>query len=246
MTFAPTAFDFAIVVALMVATLFELRIFAGLHRTTAFEAFPRMALYVWMTSVIWCGAGCVLALWIRNDRPWSALLVGAVIPWRFVTGMIVAIAYISLLVWQRRRLLMRPERFARLRERFRSVQALLPHTTPERRMWTCVSLSAGCCEELLFRGFLLALLTDFLGLIAAVPLSAVLFGRCHGYQGRSAIAATSGFGFLLTLIALGSGSLVPAMLIHFAQDFANGDIAFRVFTTSDCRSVASANPLGVH
>jgi membrane protease YdiL (CAAX protease family) len=105
---------------------------------------------------------------------------------------------------------------------------LVPHTPTERRLWTLVSISAGVCEEIFARGFLLSLVAGFAGLIAAVPIAALLFGLGHSYQGWSGILKTGMIGFILTIVALVSGSLIPVMVMHFAIDYITGDVGYAI------------------
>ena len=74
---------------------------------------------------------------------------------------------------------------------------LLPVTQAERRLWLFVSLSAGICEELLYRGFLFGWLGgEFIGghhlsLIAALIISSIGFGLAHSYQGALGVIQTT-------------------------------------------------------
>lgn len=74
----------------------------------------------------------------------------------------------------------------------------------------------GICEELLFRGFLLAGLRDRLRPAAAVIVVGVIFGIFHIYVEK--IPVVSLLGMLLAAICLRSGSIFPAMLVHMANN----------------------------
>lgn len=51
-------------------------------------------------------------------------------------------------------------------------------------LWIVMALSAGFCEELIFRGYLQRQISDLTdSAVAAVLLQALLFGLAHGYQG---------------------------------------------------------------
>lgn len=102
-----------------------------------------------------------------------------------------------------------------------SVVALVPRTVPERRLFVGVAVTAGLCEEVLYRGFLLAVLIalapgtpDW----ALVVAGGLIFGLVHAYQGRVGIAATGVLGAVLTVLYLGSGSLLLPIVVHILID----------------------------
>ncbi|HEX3664503.1 MAG TPA: CPBP family intramembrane glutamic endopeptidase [Rhizomicrobium sp.] len=59
-------------------------------------------------------------------------------------------------------------------------------------------------------------------------MSVVLFALCHAYQGPAGIVRTGAFAAVATALALGSGSLIPVMIIHAAADLSVGDLAYRL------------------
>jgi sodium transport system permease protein len=75
-----------------------------------------------------------------------------------------------------------------------------------------LAISPAICEELLFRGFLLRSSRPTLGAPTLVLLNAMLFGLFHLSIYR--FVPTAALGAILTLIALRSGSIYPAMLFH--------------------------------
>jgi membrane protease YdiL (CAAX protease family) len=101
--------------------------------------------------------------------------------------------------------------------------------------WSFAALaSASIVEELVFRGLLIpAGISVGLSAIVALALSSVLFGVAHLYQGPAAVVFTGLLGFILGYALLLTGSLLPAVAIHFLLDMR----AFVIF-----RMVASANP----
>lgn len=101
------------------------------------------------------------------------------------------------------------------------VSALLPSTREERWLFAALSVTAGICEELLFRGFLLFYLQNlFLGLplAAAVVVSSVVFGMAHLYQGAKGVLGTGVFGLGMALLYVWSGSLLLPIILHALLD----------------------------
>ena len=101
------------------------------------------------------------------------------------------------------------------------ILAMAPHTPLEFLLWFGVSLSAGVCEELIFRGYLLQQFTAWLrSPVAAIVVSGLLFGCVHLYEGLGAILplATLGivYGFVVRYF---KGDLRAVIVAHFLQDF---------------------------
>ncbi|WP_338767162.1 CPBP family intramembrane glutamic endopeptidase [Massilia sp. METH4] len=95
---------------------------------------------------------------------------------------------------------------------------LLPVTRRERRWWVALSLTAGICEEMLYRGYLLHLLDERTGLAGAWLLSSLAFGFAHLYQGWKGIASATATGLLFGLLAIGTGGLVLPIVVHVLVD----------------------------
>lgn len=104
-----------------------------------------------------------------------------------------------------------------------SMRTWLPHHPAEIALWVALSTTAGFCEELVFRGYLLRqfhALTRHAGL--AVLAQAALFGVSHGYQGVQACLTITVYGLLMGALALGRRSLRPGMVAHAWTDIAAG------------------------
>lgn len=100
---------------------------------------------------------------------------------------------------------------------------LLPRTPRERAGFAGLSLAAGLCEELIYRGFLFgALMVATWGSAVATLVSAAAFGLVHGYQAPAGVARAAVLGVLLTAPVLATGSLLPAMAAHAAIDLLAG------------------------
>lgn len=103
----------------------------------------------------------------------------------------------------------------------RPVAALLPRTPAERRWFALLALTAGVCEELLYRGFGLAALrwaAPDIRTPALVIITGAAFGFAHLYQGRLGVTLTGVLGAYLAWITIATGSLVPVMLLHALLD----------------------------
>ena len=104
-----------------------------------------------------------------------------------------------------------------------SIQPLLPRRPLEILLWVAVSISAGICEELVFRGYFQRQFEVFArSKWVALFLQAGLFGIAHGYQGVDACARIAVFGALYGWFALWRKSLRPGMMAHAGSDILSG------------------------
>lgn len=229
----PSGFDDAVLIVLVAATLFEWLWFwpRCVRAIRARVNGARGRFYRGEIIALWAVTLCVLALWIASARPWSALWLGSAVPWRLCIGFFVAAIIVGLLLLQARKVqkaLARPKAVASLREQFSFADPLVPQTSGERRGFWLLSITAGICEEVLFRGFLMWLMAAWTDLALAVIISSVLFGCAHIYLGAAHVPKTAIVGLLFALVVVASGSLWPAIVIHAAVDLNAGEIGFRV------------------
>src|SRR5262249_33586753 len=77
-------------------------------------------------------------------------------------------------------------------ERIRAIaERIFPHSDTELIVFCGLALTAGICEEFLYRGFVLgSLLHASFPAWAAIVISSVLFGLAHTYQGRGGVVGT--------------------------------------------------------
>jgi uncharacterized protein len=102
-------------------------------------------------------------------------------------------------------------------------ERILPQSTTELIPFFALAVTAGLCEEFLYRGFAMAVLTrSGLPTFAVVILSSILFGMAHLYQGRSGFVSTTLLGILLGVSRAALGSLVPVVAWHMGVDVVAG------------------------
>jgi uncharacterized protein len=105
---------------------------------------------------------------------------------------------------------------------------LLPVNVLEYLPYAALAITAGVCEEFIYRGFAIAAFSRVgLPIWVVVMVSSILFGLAHAYQGRGGIVSTGIFGVLLAIGRLGFGSLLPVMMWHAGLDLAAGIAAPR-------------------
>ena len=105
----------------------------------------------------------------------------------------------------------------------RQAGRILPRDGVERAGFLPVAITAGICEEILYRGWLPLVLAAWTGSLAiGFAGAAVVFGLGHAYQGRSGVILTGTLGLFLGAVTWWTGSLVPGQLLHVAVDLVNG------------------------
>ena len=100
--------------------------------------------------------------------------------------------------------------------------ALLPRTSGERRLFTVVGVTAGVCEEWLYRGFFLAVVVGRWPVgcrpASSSLIAAVAFGLAHAYQGVAGVVTTGVLGGVMAAVYLQTGSLLLPVLLHAVID----------------------------
>jgi uncharacterized protein len=109
----------------------------------------------------------------------------------------------------------------------KAMATMMPQSWSEMILWALMSLTAGFCEEVIFRGYLRrqfsALTRSWVG---GIILQALMFGLSHGYQGWKLMLLISIYGICFGLFARWRRSLRPGMLAHALEDTAGGLLGF--------------------
>jgi membrane protease YdiL (CAAX protease family) len=203
---------------------------AFLRRSQVNPASARLWVWsVWM-SMLWALVAAGIMLWLYEARAWEAL--GLVVPygWRLLSAtglaLLLVVAYartiakIARIPYSRR---------VNLQNQFGKLAVVLPHTRSELGCFVALSLSAGFCEEFIFRGYLIWAFRPVLGLWGAAAISVIVFASAHAYQGAKGVLTSGTAGSLLTLVVLISESLLPAIALHALIDLGQGFIAWLIF-----------------
>ena len=112
-------------------------------------------------------------------------------------------------------------------EKDNSLIDILPKSHKEYLLFTLlVSVSAGICEELIFRWFLYSYIEIQSNWVIAVICSSFIFGLWHLYLGWEHVIKTALVGVLLCGIYLYFESIVVAIIAHIFMDVYSGTIAY--------------------
>ncbi|RUO55926.1 CPBP family intramembrane glutamic endopeptidase [Pseudidiomarina homiensis] len=225
MTIQPTEWLMLFIIVLMpVYSLWEadkvkIAILAG--RKTKIRAYQDAMLFMWLPTLVLLALMAYGAfapsdfslLWLGNLGNW----IGTV----FVVAIAGYFAYSAYTLMHN----------ASARQKFRDVSQnhdwMMPVNKSELRWFTLgLSVSAGVCEELLFRGFIIGALGDSLGVVVSLILSSLLFGLCHVYQGWMNVLRTGIIGLVLGVIFILTESLWVVIALHALVDIYGGIVGY--------------------
>src|SRR5262249_46466881 len=153
----------------------------------------------WTLGPAWALVALGAALWTRSDRSWRSFGLSLPEGWRLWTSIALVLlvaAYEVLVVVTVAR---SAEARASVRQQSGAFTAVLPRTPAELGWFGGVSVTAGFCEEFLFRGYFIRVLSPWLGWWGAAALSLLFFAGGHAYQGWSGILRTGIVGAIFTI-----------------------------------------------
>jgi membrane protease YdiL (CAAX protease family) len=102
-------------------------------------------------------------------------------------------------------------------------QKLTPVTGVEMMLFLILSISAGICEELVFRGYLQQQFARIgRRMWVGVVLSALVFGAAHGYEGVAGVLLICAYGAMFGVLALLRRGLRTGMIAHAWHDSVSG------------------------
>lgn len=189
---------------------------------------PRQV-YLNIILIQWLTAGAVVFVFWHFGIPLATLGLATPRPVPLaVSALVLTIAWVIWLRYQRRALA-DPVKVERIKSGFGGISLLIPTSDAEQRLWILVSITAGVCEEVLYRGYLGFYLGSYMPLAAVAALGSVFFGVAHIYQGWRGALRTTVMGALQWTVYLVTGSIFPGMILHAALDIRSGQILRRAF-----------------
>jgi membrane protease YdiL (CAAX protease family) len=210
----------------------------GLGRARS-RAYMESAIIEWALVIL------VLFHWMSTRRPVTGLGFGPPAGWRFWAASVLVLAALGFTTWQRISLTRSTEHKVRreVMAQLEHLRPLLPHTRREMIRFVLLSMTAGICEEVLFRGYLLWYLSCLVPVVAAWMAGALLFGMAHAYQGSGGVLRTGLVGAGLVALYLISGSLWLPMILHAYVDVNSGLLAYAYLKHSESPEPAASDPV---
>lgn len=232
----PTLWDHGFVAVLLLAIPIYSRIeyLRLVRRFTAGGEASREEMYRSTILIQWALVAALALIWLPQDRGLAALGLQLRMNGGSALGAAVAAAGLAVL-WVQRLVVRRlsAESRERLRGQFAHTWALLPANETEHRWFRGLAVTAGVCEELLYRGYLIPYAAAYAGDSAGVLIAAAAFGCGHYYQGPRGVLKTFLVGVAAGYLYVQTESLLWPAILHVALDLQGGAIG---------RSVAAGRP----
>jgi membrane protease YdiL (CAAX protease family) len=112
----------------------------------------------------------------------------------------------------------------------KTVLSLLPQSLLEIAIWIGVSITAGICEEMAFRGYLQRQFTALSGSVTvAVVAQGIVFGVAHAYQGWKNVVVIAALGILYGAMAAWRRNIRVTLIAHAWGDVWEGWLKFVVW-----------------
>ena len=185
----------------------------------------RRSLYLQAIAIQWTLALAALAVWLASRRDFVTLGLEPRAGAGTAIGLAVAAAF-GVALWRIRAGARRSaDALDAYRQKLHHLERMLPRDPGELRLFFGVAVTAGICEELLYRGYLIWYVASWLGIGPAIAVTSAIFGLGHAYQGWKGVVATGVVGAVMAGVYLASGSLWPAMAIHALTDVHAGALA---------------------
>ncbi|WP_441004481.1 CPBP family intramembrane glutamic endopeptidase [Pseudocolwellia agarivorans] len=190
--------------------------------------------YLKIASFIWLPT--LFLFYLYSDNKLSVVDFGFHIEnnWQnilFISLLFIAIIYLFLLI---RSIISSEELRTAIKTKTESFKDLLPETKNEMLVFTLiVSVTAGICEELIFRAYLFTLIDNHMGIVAAIVLSSIIFGLWHIYLGWQEVIRTSVMGSIFCGIYIITGNIIIPILIHIFVDVYSGLMFYFAVRKSD-------------
>ena len=196
------------------------------RRSQADPARARRWLWAWAIGPAWALVAVGAALWTRSGRSWTSFGFSVPDGWRLWTSIALFLLPAAYYVQAVATLARSPDARASLRQQIGTLSAVTPHTRTELYWFGGASLTAGFCEEFLYRGYFIWVFAPWLGWWGAAALSLLLFAVGHVYQGWNGVLRTGVVGAFFTLVVAIFDSLWPAIALHALLDLSNGVFAW--------------------
>ncbi|HEX6965320.1 MAG TPA: CPBP family intramembrane glutamic endopeptidase [Gemmatimonadaceae bacterium] len=226
---------------------------AKLHRTRdparKMRSYRRTLVWLWTATILLLATTPFARLW----RPpglgvldaWRTSSAGPSVMLSVAIGVAIGVlAFTSMSIVAARR---NPDVRQQMRKSLEQVEFLLPQTPRERVWFTAVALSAGICEEIIFRGFLIRYVQALpigIGVGASIVIAALIFGLDHGYQGVRGFIVTTVVALVLSALFFLAGSLWLPIALHAAIDLRV--LALPAVVPSAAKDVGPATRTAIH
>ena len=197
--------------------------------------FPtKRSVYINNSMMLWLGAGIALGIWFFHGRSFASLGFSMPQAERPAMWMTMVALFMGFYAYDTISQMVSSEKRAEVWRRWQKNTPFMPLTYRELVPYSGMAITAGICEEIMFRGFLIQYLlamfgTSKSGMTAAIALPALVFAVSHRYQGWQAVFKILLMSILFGYIYVYTQSLWIPIVLHIIVDQIGGLIGVYVF-----------------
>lgn len=187
------------------------------------ERLNKKKMYVQIIFIQWMTVGIIALYWLFTDKSFKEL--GFINPFEkikeipdFVIGILfgVLFGFISFIAIMN----VKPIK-KKIYKQLEAIEFMLPENLKERILFMLVALTAGFCEEMIYRGFMFLYLKELpfdIPLLMIAIITSIIFGIAHLYQGWKNVILTGLMGFALARLYMYFGVIWIPIIVHTIID----------------------------
>ncbi|MEM8668377.1 MAG: CPBP family intramembrane glutamic endopeptidase [Planctomycetota bacterium] len=195
------------------------------ERVAANDPSARRAFYRSWIAWSWIPVFGLLAFCWYMNRPMSELGMGFSVGTGFWISLALMLLLCGLMAGEVTMLRQNPEKMQAMRSGLEPILPMFPRDRQESLEFSLMGISAGICEEIIYRGYLMFYVSNIMSFaepFLSILLSSVVFGLGHAYQGLRGILKTGVIGAIFAGLYWLSGSIWVPILLHIAIDITSG------------------------
>jgi len=145
-----------------------------------------------------------------------------------IFGIVLLVLILAFSIVQFKLSVVNQDNFSVVRGKMKHIYHYLPKNRNELNWFMILSISAGICEEIIFRLFLYEFLNEHIGLWGAFILANVAFALTHIGSGKQNLISSFVLGLVFSAIYYFTENIWLAVLLHIAIDVNSGILGYRV------------------
>lgn len=187
--------------------------------------------YCKTSAVLWCLTGLLIFLYYQGELSVTPPIILPGTIWKTVFAGTLILLFIIYMIYVMHTIMqsekVRNEIATSLQHISDSLNGLMPKSRSELFMFTfVVSVTAGVCEELIFRWYLLSVIELHSNWVIAAIGSSIVFGLWHVYLGWKHVIKTALIGIVFCGLYLYFESIILVILIHILMDVYSGLVGY--------------------
>lgn len=186
---------------------------------------PKKHLYYSNGLMLWIGAALVLTSWNYTNKPWEILGL----KWPVFSSLSIYLIALLLGIYLVDTAISTYQFTKGKKVDDEQMTSIMPSNWADFSHFSFLAISAGVCEEVVFRGFLINYISEVLPTsqyitILSILIPGIIFSVSHFYQGFLNVFKIFSLSILFGSIFLITESLLVVILLHIFVDLISGAI----------------------